>query len=91
MDTYKHFCGQLGMTLYEHTILLINETQIEKQIGEVWKIMWLHAVIKTFSFYLTDAVGIMKTTMESNATELFYYDRTQAIEILRLKDNTGAR
>lgn len=53
--------------------------------------MWLHAVIKTFSFCLTDAAGIMKTTMESNVTKLFYYDRTQAIEILRLQDNTGAR
>ena len=44
-----------------------------------------------FSFCLTDAVGIVKTTMESNATKLFHYDRTQAIEILRLQNNIAAR
>ena len=48
-------------------------------------------VVTNFSFCLTDAVGIMKTTMESNTTKLFHYDRTQAIEIFRLQNNIAAR
>ena len=44
-----------------------------------------------FSFCLTDAVGIVKTAMESNITKLFHYDKNQAVEILRLQNNIAAR
>lgn len=48
-------------------------------------------IMTNFSFCLTDAVGIVKTAMESNTTKLFHYDRNQAVEILRLQNNIAAR
>lgn len=58
------------------------------EMGEAWERGYSNA---NFSFCLTDAVGIVKTAMESNTTKLFHYDRNQAVEILRLQNNTAAR